>query len=281
MSGTIIRRPVLFALALIASLVALRLTLHDAAPAQGEGSFSLRAPSFVSVVSAQEASQSTPTAFPQDEAGISAYFKSDTPITLASVRSIYRVVEVETGDYIIGSVPVPEYQERHDVHVYIHRDGWFLAYYLASDPVAKIVDWRRYTGTDIPTKLDNVLAIAAVAGGVAFKGATYYDFRYPNATNLMLIAEDHLNGGDFSVDLPGDFTYFARSWSLSGIGGGHCGSALDLDGTRVGSVANCEDGVVEGDLSAAQLLPDTYHTLTVSPDWQPANAALVLVYRVP
>ena len=69
--------------------------------------------------------------FPQDEAGISAYFKSASPIALADVRGVFRVIEVETADYIIGSVPVPDYRGEYDAHVYVHREGWFVAYYLA------------------------------------------------------------------------------------------------------------------------------------------------------
>ncbi len=225
--------------------------------------------------------------FPQDEAGISAYFKSASPVTLADVRSVYRVIEVQTADYIIGSVLVPDYEERYDVHLYVHRDGWFLAYYLAADPTAKIVDWLSYggtaisPGTSVPTLLDSILRLAATTAGVSFSAPTYYDFRYPNATALTLVAEDSANGDSFQVNLPDSYAYFQRSWSV-GVGCG-CwtgGQSLSLDGVVI--TASEGEWLQSGNFTAAQLLPAMYHTIRVS-----ANpccltyGALALTYRVP
>jgi hypothetical protein len=285
MSLTRVRKPTLIVLSFLLVLVVLSLSSQPTAPASGGNAIALKAPSFVSVANAQDAPDATPMGFPQDEAGISAYFKSATLITLADVRSEFRVIEAETADYIIGSVPVPTYEERYDVHLYVHRDGWFLAYYLAADPVAKVIDWQRYTPAKVATKLDYVLAVVAGSAGVPFSEATYYDFRYPNANNLMIIAEDNLNGNDFQVNLPGTFTYYARSWSFRG-GGGHtcCGSSsLTLDGTTLTSMGGGPYQYREGNLTSGQLLPDTYHTIVAYAyyEGQITNGALVLVYRVP
>jgi hypothetical protein len=70
-------------------------------------------------------------------------------ITINSVASLFRTIEVSTTDYIIGSIPVPNYPETEDAHAYIHKDGWMLAYYLKVDPVGKIVDWQSYDGVTI------------------------------------------------------------------------------------------------------------------------------------
>jgi hypothetical protein len=50
-----------------------------------------------------------------------------------------------------------------DVHVYVHVNGWFLAYYLAADPAAKIIDWLDYktNSSYISTKLEDVLLVMA------------------------------------------------------------------------------------------------------------------------
>ena len=211
MSLARIRKPMFVVLSLLLVLAVLSLAPQPAAPASGGNAIALKAPSFLRVASAQEAPQAAPMGFPQDEAGISAYFKSATPINLADVRSMYRVIEAQTADYIIGSVPVPEYGERFDVHVYVHRDGWFLAYYLGSDPVGKIFDWKKYSSGNIRTTLASVLAIAAASAGVSFAGETYYDFRYPNATHLMLVVEDTANGKEFQISLPGNYAYYCNS----------------------------------------------------------------------
>ena len=48
------------------------------------------------------------SSFLDDEAGISAYFDASATIDLNDVRSLFRTIEVETADYIIGSIPVSD-----------------------------------------------------------------------------------------------------------------------------------------------------------------------------
>ena len=271
MSLARIRKPMFVVLSLLLILAILSLAPQSTAPVSGGNAIALKAPSFLRIASAQEAPQAAPTGFPQDEAGISAYFKSASPITLADVRSMYRVIEAQTADYIIGSVPVPGYVEKYDVHLYIHRDGWFLAYYLSADPASKLFDWNKYMRTAIPTRLENVLAIAANTAGIAFPGSTYYDFRYPNATHLMMIAEDTPDGNQFEIKLPGSYSYYERSWSTA-YTGGYCETWFVLDGTNIG-----HNGTAYGTLTAAQLLPETTHTVQISCN---GYGGLVLVYRV-
>ena len=98
--------------------------------------------------------------------------------------------------------------------VYVHRDGWFLAYYLTADPVAKIFDWKKLQVGDIRHHLEAVLADVADARRAQLSTCHFYDFRYPNATHMMLIAEDTDNGNEFQVNLPGSYIYYERSWSL-------------------------------------------------------------------
>lgn len=100
------RKPTLVILSLLLALAILSAApMQPAAPAASDNTIALKAPAFVQVANAQEAPDVAPMGFPQDEAGISAYFKSATPVTLVDVRSVFRVIEVEAPDYIIGSVP--------------------------------------------------------------------------------------------------------------------------------------------------------------------------------
>jgi hypothetical protein len=92
-------------LVLLAALVASSAAPATSTPVQGSNEFVLKPPPFISIAQAQEGVD----AFPQDEAGISAYFRAPFPITIATVRPVFRTIEVETNDYIIGSVPVPTY----------------------------------------------------------------------------------------------------------------------------------------------------------------------------
>ena len=93
------------------------------------------------------------------------------PINLDSVADQYATIEARTDSYIIGSVAVPQYNERHQVHVYVHKDGWIMAYYLKTDPVAKMVDIKAYGGTTISTKFDTILSLFASEAGVSLRPA--------------------------------------------------------------------------------------------------------------
>jgi len=257
-----VRKPLLIGVVVVVLLVAFGLVNEPGVPTDGDNVFSLRAPPFVGVAKAETDSITSSIG---DEAGISAYFQASTSINLADVRDVFRTIETETADYIIGSVPVANYPESEDVHVYVHRDGWILAYYLAADPVGKIFDWRVYHDTghvNITTKLENTLAVVASEAGVPFPGATYYDFRYPNATHLMLIAEwlSDVGTDSFEVNLPASFAYYERSWSLATS---YPDAKYNLDGVTIKS---CSYGVwqtYQGTLTAAQLLPDLFHTVEV------------------
>lgn len=247
-----------------------------AAPAQpvtGAGqTLQLVAPPFVRTASAQE----NPTAFDlgaylDQEAGISAYFKSPDAITLSQVRGQFRTIETETADYIIGSVALLNYEEYFDVHVYVHKTGWILAYYLRPDPVSKIVDVNAQTIAT--TKLKSVVSAVAGAAGAPFTDVTYYDFRYPNATNILFVGEGVSNGDEFTIQLPSAYGYFERSWALVLFGGG---SYFLVDGVNAPNQFYATSTNAYGTLTASQLLADTPHSIRAN-----GYGVLVIVYRVP
>jgi hypothetical protein len=243
-------------------------------PTGSSGVFSLKPP-FMGVAYAEGSASPADIGEQLDEeAGIAAYYKSPDAITLSQVRAQFRTIEVETVDYIIGSVAVPSHPENFDTHVYVHNTGWILAYYLRGDPVSKILDVNaRTTNT---TKLKTVVAAIAGAAGAPFTDVTYYDFRYPNATNLMLVAEDYANGHDFDITLPSAYGYFERGWAV-----------YDTNNDYVLAVDNAYqtaqwsgNSMYYGTLTASQLLPDTAHNIRVDID-DNAYGILVIVYRVP
>lgn len=250
--------------------------------AQSPTSLALKAPPFVSVAKAADAAVASTIS---DEAGISAYFQTPSPITLANVRGKFRTIERETADYIIGSVPLKDYPESYDVHVYVHKDGWILAYYLKQDPASKIFDWRAYDtngATVIATNLENAISIIANAIGVSLTTATYYDFRYPNATHLMLISEAQSGSGNdsFQVNIPESFMVAERSWSLAAVGyGSH---NYYLDDTLINKLSiNSGWEIAEDVFLVSQLLPNQFHTVKTDSDYYASKSygGLALVYK--
>ena len=246
---------------------------QPAAPVQASNAMPLQAPAFQDAANPQDVAARAAIA---DEAGIAAYFNAGAAISLATVKDRYRTIEAETSDYLIGSIDVADYPEAFDVHAYVHRDGWFMVYYLAADPASKMLDLVAYTGgTQVATIFEEVLTILASEAGVAFPGATFWDFRYPNANRLMIIAEDRPDGNNFTVKLPSSYVFFERSWAAEG---GR--QEWYLDDTQIISTYNSAPMAV-GTLTAAQLLPDTTYTVSVGDYSAGQTGALVLTYRVP
>lgn len=230
----------------------------------------LAAPSFFTAAHAQETAAIS--ALIQDEAGIAAWYNAASPVDLNLVKPVYRVIETQTADYILGSVPVPDHSEElHDVHLYVHKDGWFLVYYLKEDPIGKIIDWKHFN-TDIPTKLETVLAsVSAAAGLPAPQSVTHYDFRYPNATKLMLLYEDYDNGNAFKIKVPSSYISYARSWAAEGYT-----VYFWLDNKKLGECFfECSTW---GDISATDFAPDVFHVIEVK-DNQYDRIAVAVLYR--
>lgn len=276
MSHPVLRRSLLVVLVMLFALVVSSAAPAASTPVQGSNEFVLKPPPFVGVAQAQEGVD----AFPQDEAGMSAYFRAPFAITIATVRPVFRTIEAETNEYIIGSVPVPPYPESQDVHVYIHRDGWFLAYYPAADPSGKIVDWWRYNDSgrnNLSTKLENALSVAAQPVGATPTGVSFYDFRYPNANRLIMIADWTEDTDDFQVNLPVAFGYFERSWSFATSDWGK----LKLNGQQLID-ANIDWTTAQGILTDVQLPTNQYNWFEIlDPSPGRTFGGLVLVYRVP
>jgi hypothetical protein len=241
------------------------------APPNADGQITLQAPAFGSPAYANELTQ-TPT-FPSD-IGISAYFKAPNSITIGGrVTGIYRTIEAQTDDYIVGSVAIEGYGTDDDVHVYIHKDGWVLAFYRSAEPASKIFDWKAYTdgSNAVPNKLTKALATAAGAAGVGVPATpSYYHFQYPEANRMTIALQ---SGRDsFTLRLPSGFTYYETSYTLGTTGG-----ELFINDERV---ANVEDRQFSAKTSPV-LLPEKEHSIRVRSYYSNNKAvgAVLVIYK--
>jgi len=206
------------------------------------------------------------THFLNEEAGISAYTHVGHELDLAKAATGFRTVEYQTSEYIIGSVQVPGYGTTHDVHAYVHVDGWILAYYLKQEPTAKIISWGNL-GT---TKLELGIAKLCDAAGMPFPTATYYDFRYPHAEKMMII----IDYDTFRIKIPGSFSVYTRSYSIYGSGSW----AADHTVLKIGEATIASTlSVVWGTITPSQLSPDALHTISVT--GRTPRVAIILAYK--
>jgi hypothetical protein len=264
---------------IVAVVVVSVIAFSGRGPAGPEQTLALQAPSFVEVsLVGENAAPPEVAAMLTNEAGISAYIQTASPITLNSVRGEFRTIEAQTADYIIGSVRIPDHPEHFDVHVYIHKDGWIVAYYMNDEATAKMINVLARTIST--TKLETAISIIASAAGEAVSGLKYYDFRYPNATHILIVAEDHVDGRDFNITMPTEFGYFERSFGVYNTSGYTDRWNLFINGTAAPRSWHSRN-MAYGSIPASQLLPGESHYINLHSDGSVAYGALVITYRVP
>jgi len=191
---------------------------------------------FVRPVFAQTASEPT---FLEQEAGMSIYMKANETIDLSRAKTVFKYIEKETSEYIVGSMSLPDLPETDDVHCFVHRDGWIVVYYLKDEPIGKIIDWSYYSnGSLAKTKLQIGLENIAIALGLSVSDAKYYHFQYPYADKWTVVVEVWPGGtgeDNFRIKIPSSLMIFEISW------------------------AHNEN---YGKLAISQLTPDEFHTVT-------------------
>jgi len=249
----------------------------------------LEIPSFITIASASESLSRS--SFLDDEAGISAYTNVGEQIDLDLAKNAFRTIEYETDEYIIGSVPLPDYPETEDVHCYVHVDGWILSYYLNEEPASKIVDWEDYTTAQeiTGTKLEDGIYEVCSAAYVVAGDIGYYDFRYPNAEKMMIVADalwDNNAIDTFNITLPSDFIFYERSFS-------HCANDISygmyngdtymyINQDEISHIRGGDDTYTNyGLLLPSQLPPSVTHIIKITNDDYAYETfdAIVLIYR--
>ena len=179
----------------------------------------------------------------EDEAGLSVYFKSPTPIDLNLAKTVFAsgIFELETQEYLLGWVNprqsasdgllVPQ------VKVYVSTDGWIIAYFLRVDPVSKIVDWESYNsdapvGRIFTTFLEEALLRigTSIGVGIPAKDVGWYHYGHPSANTLLIIVGADDDGSfekKFTFTIPDGVPVSEIAWWL--YGGGHCGDLFVRD----------------------------------------------------
>jgi len=225
---------------------------------------------FVNPVSALSAS--TGITFLEEEAGMSIYVNVGHSLDLSVAKTVYKTIEKETPDYVVGSLSLPNLPETDDVHCFVHKDGWIVVYYLKNEPISKIIDWNYYssegvlTNTKLQVGLENMCLLAF---GVTVTDAKYYHFQYTYADKWMMIIESREGAGEdsFNLKIPSEFTFYERSWSFYGRayddGWSTYSAVFKIDGNTISSISVTSYTTKYGQLTATQLSPDVFHTVSI------------------
>jgi hypothetical protein len=250
----------------------------------GEGVISLEMPPFIGVAGASpdggdsdgDAALREGASLLEEEAGVCAYTKLTPPVNLTIVKTAFKTVEYACGDYIIGSVAVSD-DEDEDVHVYVSRDGWLAAYYLEEEPFPKILK-NMVDFSD--NKLGDALQKVCDALWVSFPEVNYYDFRYPNANKVQIVADEVSDSSDsFRFMIPKEVAtnvskiYWVICSEINRV-------SIYLDNEELGMTYNRK----YGELTFAQpgapgnIVPSDYHSIKVEAIVS-GNGGILLIYR--
>jgi hypothetical protein len=209
--------------------------------------------------------------FLNTEAGMSAYTDTGLTINLNNARNAFRTVERETTDWIIGSVEVPGYPEEEDAHVFVHRTGWIVAYYDQGSPVARVIHWNAPVSPGL-TKLEQAVGVVANAAGVPAPGVGFFDFRFPNAAEWLLV----IDNDTFEVTIPKEFAVFERSFSHFVTG--HSGTQIRIDGNIL---SNEQSGTFYGQITPTILSSDVPHKVELSSSSNTSSSVAISLLYIP
>ena len=268
-----------------------------------EGIIPLEAPSFVRGATA-EGNKAT-TAFPEDEAGISAYINTGSAIDIEKIKTIFSEVQEVGDNYIIGITQISNFGGDIGVHVYADTTGWIVAYIKNDEPAAKIMQWKP-TDTDVnnpvigtittTTLIDAILKAGDVANVPVVTGnIKYYDFEYPNANGMTIFVKTRATDGTniTQVEIPSTYTLYeasyyhylyTRYWSSSNA---YYDSKLKVDGTTISDAPDVTNGWWRAfDSYKGAITIGTLHTIEISyekigspDDIGSAGVATVLIYK--
>ncbi|MCK5040590.1 MAG: hypothetical protein KAR87_06495 [Candidatus Aenigmarchaeota archaeon] len=189
-------------------------------------------------------------AFPQDEAGISAYVNVGGSINLEDVVGAYYQIEELSETHAIGLISIGNgVSGGSDVlRVYVDTDGWIVAYLKRDEQRGKMIQWsginlsnpvfERTTMSDAISRMCTVIDVnyTEIEGNVE-----YYDFKYPNADKIKIFANTRItNGYDYTTILmPANYTLYEAVFSLVGSGdyyNTYLRTNLYIDGVKRGEV---------------------------------------------
>lgn len=175
---------------------------------------------------------SSETTFPEEEAGISAYTKTedinkDNNVTkineaVAFFESLGEGMLIENKNtHAIGKIPVKIEVEEYSFYlypfVYIDLEGWIVAYFHKDDPTSKIIQWTNYVPSSISSSvLEDALSKVTTELTLSYPSLNYYHFQYPEAKKMTIIIDTVISHetsvNNFSVTIPG--TTYESSYSL-------------------------------------------------------------------
>ncbi|MDY6833635.1 MAG: hypothetical protein SVY53_02395, partial [Chloroflexota bacterium] len=238
-------------------------------------------------------------AFPEDEAGFTAYLNAGQAIDLEEIGTCFSTIKEIGDNYIIGVVPpISNYGGNEEVTVYADTDGWIAAYLRNDEPDAKIMRWDANNSggvhnpniTEITTTtLKDALYVAGEAASIpesTLEEMKYYHFEYPEADSMTLFVRTMETEGTNMVHLKIPVSYTLYEASYYHYAYDASSSVLKVDGETVDELATADRqwGRTFGSYGE-HITPGEIHKMEISyapaPNFDDGSAgvATVLIYQ--
>lgn len=174
-------------------------------------------------------------AFPVDEAGIAAYVNMNRSIDLIKAADVFAGPIVVNETYLIGQI------SGWSGKVYLGADGWVIAYVPNGSLSSNLIGWNEFAinpnVNNVTNMLEDSMRRVSETVGVNFSiikpNIQYYNFEYPNATNMTVILETQTGNGlnEFYVLVPSNKTVYESSYNLYCNFYNYCPLILDRSNT--------------------------------------------------
>ena len=250
----------------------------------GKGVISLVAPPFIGVAGAAEATGGN--AFPEDEAGISAYVNIGKSINITEAVKAFTQTEELSQTHAIGIIPIDNKRGTTNVHVYVDTGGYIVAYFKNTEPASKTIKWSGMDFDNPKIDFTTNAAIKAVCDKIDVyyldikDDIKYYDFEYPDAKKMVIFLNARSSPGNeyTHIFIPGKYRLYEASYSLIAIYTSHAYyySNLDVDGRRVDDTSSLTTGTYN--LESVLTLGEP-HTVKLSANHGKGGVGTILIYK--
>ena len=210
--------------------------------------------------------------FLDETAGISASTQLYL-IDLDSAEKAFKTIESRDMTCIIGLVALDGYDATHDVYVYVTATGKMIAYYLNSEPASKVLDWVGYKGGKMTLegcKLEDAMNKVCRAVGQKLTNVKYFDYRYPTATTIKLMADMQTGNAHkkLKYTVPSADSILNASWSSAvkvTKANARRDSVLSVDGNEVHRHSQPCEGwqFADDNIDIEIFVEDTSHELDI------------------
>ena len=176
------------------------------------------------------------------QAGMAAYVNVGS-LNLENATEAYTQIYNLSTSHAVGTINIGNNYGSDNIHVYVDTNGWIVAYLTRDEELGHMIQWAGvdYNNPTLKTTFEDAISRVCSSIGVNYSviqgNIKYYDFEYPQATNVVIFMNTVLAGSEYTtVLIPGTYTIYSMDYShFSTLNNPSCPSYFYLDGIQISS----------------------------------------------